>query len=350
MTHIKKSRRFVGFVLMAALVFSCAAGAQTPTDAPKTNEPAAKPDSSAAQPSEPTSPAESPATPPASPTLPNDRPVSDAWKKFSELPLWDDDLSEMSYYEATCTLNDKPRKYIRVHLLNRESIDPIFQIKATDKTADATPVFKSIISEEIPTENYNYRFLITTFLERPSLRPAKVSLTCQEWGGSTFKYLSWERRKEFDPNDWSLDICCYSYFPEEGDRWFPHVGRSYIDPYESLFIFARAIVASGGEQRVMSLLKSLHSNHMVDPNPIDAVIKPDGKPHKITVPLGEFEAQRVVVEWSGPTTWFEVETAAPYRLLAFKADDVEAQLKFVERRAYWNQDKPSGFHKPNEAP
>ncbi len=325
-----ETRRFLRPAVIACLL--CAAATHTlhaqQPDAPKD-----------------TTPAES-----ADKVLANDRPVSDAWKRFSELPIWEDGLSEMSYYDATCVLYDKKRSYTRVHLMNRQFMSTIHYIKAMEDTPDPAPALKFVISEEIPTENYNYRFLTTAFLERPSLRPIKVSVTSQEWCGHTFKQLTWERRKEFAADKWSLDISCYSYFPDEGDRWFPHAGEAYIDAHECLFLFARAVVAAGGESHRMSLLKTLRSNHLPDPNPLDATLRADGNPRRVTVPMGSFDAQRVVLDWDGDETWFDVETAAPHRLLAFKAGDVEAKLKGVERRAYWDRSRPSKFYKTNQAP
>ncbi len=290
-------------------------------------------------------------TPPAHKIqLENNRPVSDAWKAFSELPIWEDGLSEMSYYDATCRLYDKTRRFTRVHLMNRQYMHPIHHVKAKKDDEAVLPAFKFVIAEEVPTENYNYRFLTTAFLERPSLRPMKVSASSQEWCGHTFKILDWERRKEFPPKDWSLDIACYSYFGDEGDRWFPLTGRSFVDAYECLFLYARAVVASGGEERPMHLLNSLRSNHMPDPNPLDATLRVQGTSRNVTVPLGTVSATRVVLEWAGGPAWFDVETAPPHRLLAFRAGDVDAKLKFVERRAYWNRNEPSGFYKPGQAP
>ncbi|MEE9296804.1 MAG: hypothetical protein V3W34_17810 [Phycisphaerae bacterium] len=280
----------------------------------------------------------------------NDAPASDAWKRFSELSIWEDGLSEMCYYDATCNLLDKPRKYTRVHMMNRQYMDTTFFIKASKHTKAPRPAFQFIISEEIPTDNYNYRFLITAFMERPSLRPIKVAVSSQEWCGTTVKYLTWERHKEVPPKNWSLDVCCYSYLPTEGDRWFPHADKAYIDAYESLFVYARAVVASGGEARPMKLLKCMHTNHMPDPEPLDATLRVEGQARKIKVPLGKFTAQRVVLDWKDAPTWFDVETAPPYRLLAFRADNVEAKLRFVERRAYWDHNAPSGFYKKGQAP
>ena len=158
----------------------------------------------------------------------------------------------------------------------------------------------------------------------------------------------WTRDSQFEPTHWSLDVCSFSYFGGEGDRWWP--SRANVDAYETVFVFARAVVASGGESRTMHLLRSMRSNHAANPNPIDATLRTSGADRSITVPLGRFKARRVVLDWTGPETWFDVESEAPFRLLAFRAGDVRAELRFVERRAYWDRRWPSGFHEPNEAP
>ncbi len=304
--------------------------------------------------------AQGPATPPVGqppvPTepqfeldIPIPREPSDGWKKFSELPIWEDGLSEMSYYDATCMLYNKPRKYTRVHLFNRQDMDRERSVKAHDKSKQVVPAFKFLVTEEIPTENYNYRFHTTAFLERPGLEPMKLTVSSQEWCGTTFKWLHWSRPAGYSPDNWSLDVCWYSYYGDEGDGWWPWP-RSNIDAYEILPLYARAVAASGGEKREMHLLKSMHNAHRPDPIPMDAVLRVEGKARKVQVPLGTFEALRIVLDWEGAETWFDVETNPPYRLLAFKADDVTGRLRFVERRAYWDRKWKSGFHKPNMAP
>ncbi len=276
------------------------------------------------------------------------RKITDAWRKFGNLKLWEDGLSEMSYFDATCDIYGKKRSYTRVHLFNRQTMDEKQWIKSDDNTKNPIPVFKLVIAEEVPTDNYNYRFLTTAFVTKPDLAPFKVSITSQEWCGNTFKSLLWTRYKQFKPDDWAVDVCSYSYFPGEGDRWWPL--RGHVDAYEFLFIFARSVVASGGEERPMHLVRSLRSNKLATPEYAHALLKTKGKPRKITVPYGTFEAQRVVLQWDESPAWFDVETKAPYRLLAFKADDVQAKLRFVERGAYWDPAFKSGFYKPGQAP
>lgn len=283
-------------------------------------------------------------------SVPIPRPISERWKTFAELPLWEDGLSEMSYYDASCILYDTRRKYTRVHLMNRQFLDVRRRIKPGEKTEAEwiRPVFKMIIAEEIPTENYNYRFLTTVFLERPGLEPVKVAVSSQDWCGTTLKHLTWERFLSPDPETWFSVIISLSYFPDEGDQVYSD--KANVDPYEALFLLARAVVAAGGEQRPMRLLKSMRTNHGAQREPTDAVLKPEGDPRPITVGLGTFDAQRVVVEWTGAPTWLDVETVPPYRLLAFRAGDVEAQLRYVERGPYWDRSWKSGFYRSGHAP
>lgn len=280
--------------------------------------------------------------------VPIPRRVSEEWKRFSQLPVWEDGFSEMCYYDATCEIYGRVRAFTRVHLMNRESMDERRWIKAAGNETYILPVFKMVISEEVPTENYNYRFLTTAYLERPSLEPVKVGLSSQEWCGHSFKILQWSRFQENLPGEWSLDLCSYSDMPDEGDRWTPHL--SSVDAYESLYLFARAVVASGGESRAMRLLRSLRHNRGADPEPVRATLRLEGEPRDTTVPLARFRVQRVVLEWEGPETWFDVEIAEPFRLIAYRAGDVRSALRFVERRAYWDTGWKSGFHNPGKAP
>ena len=152
---------------------------------------------------------------------------------FSRLPLWDDGFSEMSYYDATESLYGIDRDYTRVHLMNRQWMGGDSGVKADPEAVDAVPVFKFVIAEEIPTENYNYRYLTTAFVRRNDLSPFKISCSSQEWCGHTFKQLRW--------NETSLTVQSFSYFGGEGDRTW-ELGAEAV-PYESLFILARAAVA-----------------------------------------------------------------------------------------------------------
>ncbi len=296
----------------------------------------------------PESASDGPPNPRTVATLKLPRKTSDAWTRFSKLPLWQDGLSEMCYYNAACTIYGRTRRFTRVHMFNRQFMDRATRIKASDDSTEVVPAFKFVISEEVPTENYNYRFLTTGFLERPSLGPIKLSASSQEWCGHTYKALLWSRDPQVDPQAWTMELNSFSYMPGEGDRHWTM--SADVDAYESLFILSRALVASGAESRRVRLLKSLRVNHGADPDPVNGVLRKDGSVRPLGVPFGDFNAQRVVLDWEGVPTWFDIETAAPFRVLAFQTGDVQATLRFVERRAYWDRNWKSGFYRQGEAP
>ena len=87
---------------------------------------------------------------------------------IGSLPYWDDGLAEMSYYRATDVIYGKPRGYVRVHMINRQWMDPTTGVKAVEAPG-SIPVLKLNISEEVPTENYNYRYMTSIFLQRNNL-------------------------------------------------------------------------------------------------------------------------------------------------------------------------------------
>ena len=96
---------------------------------------------------------------------------------LGQLPYWDDGLSEVSYYKAVDIIYGKPRSYVRVHMVNRQWMDPTTGVKSSKPDAESLPVLKLIISEEIPTENYSYRYLTTIFARRSDLAPFKMALS-----------------------------------------------------------------------------------------------------------------------------------------------------------------------------
>ncbi|NOX58418.1 MAG: hypothetical protein GXP29_06105 [Planctomycetes bacterium] len=252
---------------------------------------------------------------------------------------WDDGLSEMSYYDATETVYGKERKFTRVHLVNRQWMDTATGVKANGNAEGSVAVLKFNISEEIPTENYNYRYLTTVFVKRFSLEPFKMVASSQEWCGATFKHLRW--------TDASITFKSFSYFGDEGDQAW--ILNSAAVPYESLPLQARSVVASG-KDRSLELLMPVRSTHEVKPVTKAASLRLDSKATTLKTPAGSFKVRRVRVEGAGEPAWFDVENETPYRLIAFSAGGVDAVLRRTEKRPYWNRDNPSTFHASGEAP
>ncbi|MHC4236424.1 MAG: hypothetical protein ACYSUQ_15005, partial [Planctomycetota bacterium] len=172
---------------------------------------------------------------------------------------WEDGLSEMCYYAASETIYGKERHFIRVHMINRQWMDAASGVKAEPGSSASVPVFKFVATEEVPAENYNYRYLTTVFLQRRDLSPFKVTVSSQEWCGTTFKHLRW--------GDQDLEARVFSYFPGEGDGTWRRPAENM--PYEALFVIAREVAASE-EERSLMLLPPMRSTRAVTPDPAAA--------------------------------------------------------------------------------
>ncbi|RME39583.1 MAG: hypothetical protein D6788_05145 [Planctomycetota bacterium] len=244
----------------------------------------------------------------------------------------------MSYYRAKDVIYGEVRSYVRVHLLNRQWMNRETGVKTEADDPEAVPVFKFNIPEEVPTQNYNYRYLTTVFLRRPDLSPFKMALSSQEWCGSTYKHLRWQEGK--------LRVLSFSYFPQEGERSWTVDGSAV--PYEALPLMARD-VAAAGTGRALRLMMPMRSNRQRVPEIRSARLEV-GRPETIRVPLGVFSARTIRLDWDGPPAVFWVEAVPPYRLLRYEMDTLQGELLHVERRPYWDRSSKSAFYRQGHAP
>lgn len=257
---------------------------------------------------------------------------------LSTLSVWDDGLCEMSYYRATDRIYGLRRNYTRVHLLNRQWMDRKTGVKSERQAENAQAVFKFNITEELPTENYNYRYQTTMFLNRPDLSPFKMIVSSQEWCGASYKHLRWTPA--------GLAVQSFSYQPNEGDHAWRVSAESM--PYEALPLIARDMV-SRRTQRSFKVLAPMRSTHEVEPVVKDAKWQID-QPASISTPMGTVTVRRITLKWAGPETFFDVEVAAPYRLLRYRMGNLTGELVHVEHRAYWDRNWKSSFYPTGQAP
>jgi len=257
---------------------------------------------------------------------------------LGDLDHWDQGLSEMSYYRATEMIYGAPREYVRVHLVNRQWADRETGVKCDSDAPNAVPVFKINVSEQIPTPNYNYRYLTTVFLDRYGLAPLKMVASSQEWCGASFKHLRWMED--------GLSVKSFSYFGGEGDQTWHLDQRPF--PYEALILLARDVALSG-KPRSLSLLTPIRSTHAVTPSVKTATLA-TGPAETLATPLGRFETIRIDLDWDGPDTHFYVEAVAPYRLIKFVMGSVSGEIRGQEDRAYWDRSWKSRYYDFNHAP
>ncbi|HPF41160.1 MAG TPA: hypothetical protein P5081_16775 [Phycisphaerae bacterium] len=265
--------------------------------------------------------------------------------EFARLPEWDDGLAELCYYDAIDTIYSEPRSYTRVMLMNREWLNPGQMVK-TERTKDASslPVFKMNLIEEIPTQNYNYRYMVTTFLGRPDLRLEKLAASSQEWCGVTFKRLA--RRTD------GLALDTFSYFEGEADRHWTLPADDAVYPVEAVFALARQVASTGKAMR-LQLLPTMRSTHTCEPALTACALSREASRRCVCAPFGDVQTHRITLaEASG--TWiasYDVEAAAPYRIIRYEdRDNLRLTLRFAERRAYWDRNQPSRFYPQGKAP
>lgn len=257
---------------------------------------------------------------------------------LGELAYWDDGLAEMSYYRAVEVVYGRKRDYTRAVLMNRQWMNRTSGVKTSEDDADAVAVFKITIADEIPTDNYNYRFMTTVFVEREDLSPFKMVSSSQDWCGTSFKHLRWL--------DDGMSMKSFSYFGGEGDREWHDPGNP--TPHEALFVLARE-VAARVEAREVSLMLPMRSAHEVEPVTMKAVLVPKAVT-TISAGNGTFEGRRIDVVWDGPPTGFVVQAAPPYRVLRYRVGTARGELQHFEKRAYWNTRSKSAFYEPGKAP
>ncbi len=275
---------------------------------------------------------------------PGSPPVA-ATTDFGELDYWNDGLAEMCYYDATDRIYGKPREYTRAMLMNREWIDPATMVKFVGAdTSRAVPVFKITIAEEIPTENYNYRYLVSQYLRRSDLRFEKLAVSSQEWCGTTFKQL----KRGAD----AITLKGFSYFEGEGDQTFTLPADGNIYPREALFALARQ-TALAGESRELQVLNPLRSTHLQEPTTRRLTLVPKAKTQRVTVPAGTYTARLVQLkDDEAIVAEYVVDASAPHLLLRFEDRETNQTLvlRAFEKRAYWDRSSKSSFYRPNQAP
>ncbi|NOG55155.1 MAG: hypothetical protein HND57_12670 [Planctomycetes bacterium] len=141
-------------------------------------------------------------------------------------PVWYDGKAEYAVYDAQRTIYGTVRDYQTVIITNKQYMDPATTTKASDWQADdVVEVFKHNVREVIPTENYDYKFLTTSFVRTDeSLTPFKLVMSSQEDCGATYKqYVMADNRLKGDQ---------FVYFPDAG-----HMDSSQAVPAQSFMFF-----------------------------------------------------------------------------------------------------------------
>ena len=244
-------------------------------------------------------------------------------------PLWDDGKAEVAGYvtrEARYgTLRDGEAVLITV----KETFDAEQLVKADAPEPPQYPltVMKLNRLVTVPTGVYTYRQMTSTFLEREDAQPVKLSVSSQEWCGTTAKRLEVHGDSAF--------LRAFSYFGAEGQRAWPVPMDERTVLADALPLWLRTLDLDRRGERRVRIVDEQMSNRARPPHARDAVINV-GTPGSIAVPAGTYDAVPVVVTRGDREETFWLQKDRPHTFVRWdRADGGVYWLRYVERAFYW---------------
>ena len=245
-------------------------------------------------------------------------------------PLWDDGKAEVCEYDATTSIYGKPRAHHTTMIVVKEDFGRGQFVKSDNPGVEpggALQVLKlALVSERIPTENYDYDYAATLFVERadPS-RCVRAVVTSHEWCGISFKeFQGWREPPR---------VRLYSYWDGEGSRELDAPAGSV--PRESLLVALRAMDFS--KRAEVEALQPWLDTRARKPEAERLTARADDA-GTVTVAAGAFDCHRVTVEKQGapePAMTLWIEKAFPNRIIRAAMPGSEMELRNSRRWAYW---------------
>lgn len=257
---------------------------------------------------------------------------------------WGDGQAEVAGYRLTQPRYGLNRPGEAVLIWVTETFTLGQRLKSDGGHDDEFPVIKLNDVRSFQTGAYDYHVMSSVFTPLDGRSavgvPTKVSFSSQEWCGQVWDQLV------VDPG--RMRRVGLSYFDGEGER-----GEQFGLPKGALFQDEMAVLVRGlggealapGETRqvtVVPRLMDLRFEH----RPLvmgSGVLGRAAETHVLRVPAGEFLVQAWTLTVGDFVGTWEVEVAAPHRLIAWHHSSGEAaELTGVVRTRYWQQNAPGG--------
>ena len=258
---------------------------------------------------------------------------------------WGDGRAELDGYRLTQPRYGSPRTGSAVYIFVTEDFSDSLRVKADPgrhPASDVYPVMKLNAVRHFQTGIYDYKVMTSSFLRVASGWPvAKVSFSSQEWCGHVYHQLL--------PRGGKVGGVFHSYFDGEADGQDDLAqpeGGVYEDALPILLRGWGTVYLQPGESRRVAFLPSLlHAR--LDHKKLawgQATISRAAATTRVKVPAGAYDASVwTVAEEGGRTVTYQIEAAAPYRLVRWSADTgEEAVLLGSTRLSYWKLNGPGG--------
>lgn len=274
----------------------------------------------------------------ASADAPASGPLSQAPPGFWQ--SWGDGKAEVDGYALTQARYGSLRQGEAVWIFVTETFTAAQRVKSDGGHTDEFPVLKLNDSRHWQTGIYDYRAMTSAFVrldgKQPLGQPTKVSLTVQEWCGGVFH--------ELIVNPGRLHEDLRSYFDGEGnqtrDLEIPE-GAVFADALPMLVRgLAGARLAPGASVELPYLPTLLDSRLQHQTLAFGrATLSQSAETSEVVVPAGTFSTRAwTVVEDSGLRSTYDVELAAPHRVVRWtRSDGEEGVLTGTMRDTYWSQ-------------
>lgn len=253
---------------------------------------------------------------------------------FLQGSLWNDGKGEVARYAITerryGSLREGEATLVTVsEPFHRERL---VKVEPHQEVDDPMPVMKLNTLITVPTGVYTYRQMASTFLRRRDGRPVKLVIGSQEWCGLTSKQLRF--------HDGHLHFEMRSYFGDEGEITGNVPAGTSLVAADALPLWVRTLDLEQPGERDIELLPPQLSNQATAPKPVPATVRV-GKPERIEVPAGGFQAVPVHVRRRDAHDVYWVGVEMPHALLRWdRADGGRYELRWATRAAYWNMNDP----------
>lgn len=265
-------------------------------------------------------------------------PAAASWRSDA---IWHDGKAEKATYAATRTIYGLARSYDAICYTNLENVERASAVKSAD--GKGLSVFKHHWSERIPTENYDYDFSVSSYLEADTLRPYKLTVASQEDCGASFKQI-W-REKSWSESSGGFRYWESVYFPGTGVREGRLESSRDLQFFDSLSCALRDFDFEARKDVELRLLSTHKSNQAGSWEPVAARVHWAAR-ERLELPIGAREAQRLELFTDGAsplaTFWMDADGSAPWLhvLLRYAGPDGQSYaLKSFERSAYWERPK-----------
>jgi hypothetical protein len=258
---------------------------------------------------------------------------------------WGDGRGELNAYRLVQPRYGAPRTGSAVYVFVTEDFSDSVRVKADPGKHPATdvyPVLKVNALRHFQTGIYDYNVMTSAFVRVASGWPVvKVSFSSQEWCGTVYHQVL--------PRGGGIEGLFHSYFDGEQD------GQDKLpQPDGGIFEDVLPILVRGwgttylqpGESRKVPFLPSLLGARLNHKRLAwgRATISRSAATSTVKVPAGTFDVSVwTVAEEGGRTLTYQIEAAAPHRLVRWSADGgEEGSLLGSTRLAYWKLNGPGG--------